>query len=343
MVMCAKALLDGNQSPTREEAAFAIRNNICRCTGYVKIIDAILLAAELFRAGEVPEAPSDWSLGARVPRVDVEEKVTGTGVYPDDIYMDGMLYASAVRSQYPRARVLSIDAAPALALPGVLAVLTAGDVPHNKVGHIQQDWDVMIAQGDVTRCVGDAVCLVVAESEYILKQAKGLVKIQYEPLEPVRNIHEAMAENAPQIHSKGNLCQSRHVTRGDAKTALANSKYTVTQSYKTPFTEHAFLEPECAVAFPYQDGVKVYSTDQGVYDTRKEIAIMLGWEPERIVVENKLVGGRLRRQGGRVRPAPGGAGGIEGRPPRQGEAHPAGVHPLPPQAPRHGGHLHPGL
>ena len=87
-----------------EEAAYAIRNNICRCTGYVKIIDAILLAAELFRKGEVPPAPADWSLGQRVPRVDVEEKVTGTGIYPDDIYLDGMIYGSAVRSQYPRAR-----------------------------------------------------------------------------------------------------------------------------------------------------------------------------------------------------------------------------------------------
>ena len=347
MVMAGKALLDQNPNPTEADIKKAIRGNVCRCTGYKKIIEGIALAGAVLR-GEVKIDPElekgdAFGVGDRAFRTDVRPKVLGYGQYPDDVYMDDMVYASAVRSEYPRARVLSIDAAPALALPGVLAVLTAQDVPNNKVGHIQQDWDVMIAQGDVARCVGDAACLVGAESEYILKQAKGLVKIQYEPLEPVRNIHEAMAENAPQIHSKGNLCQSRHVTRGDAKTALANSKYTVTQSYKTPFTEHAFLEPECAVAFPYQDGVKVYSTDQGVYDTRKEIAIMLGWEPERIVVENKLVGGRLRRQGGRVRPAPGGAGGIEGRPPRQGEAHPAGVHPLPPQAPRHGGHLHPGL
>ena len=108
MVMSAKGLLDTNPSPTREEAAYAIKNNICRCTGYVKIIDGILLAAELFRKGEVPPVPSDWSLGARVPRVDVEEKVTGTGIYPDDVYLDGMIYGSAVRSQYPRARVLAI-------------------------------------------------------------------------------------------------------------------------------------------------------------------------------------------------------------------------------------------
>ena len=99
MVLCAKGLLDENPTPTREEAAYAIRNNICRCTGYVKIIDAILLSAELLRAGRVPEAPTDWSLGARVPRIDVKEKVTGTGLYPDDIYLDGMIYGSAVRSR----------------------------------------------------------------------------------------------------------------------------------------------------------------------------------------------------------------------------------------------------
>ena len=176
-------------------------------------------------------------------------------------------------------------------MPGVLAVLTADDVPHNKVGHLQQDWDVMIAKGDITRCVGDAICLVVAENETVLKQAKELVKVDYEPLEPVRTIQEARAADAPILHPGGNLCQQRHVTRGDARAALAQSKYVVTQSYRTPFTEHAFLEPECAVAFPYKDGVKVYTSDQGVYDTRKEISIMLGWEPERIVVENKLVGG----------------------------------------------------
>lgn len=173
----------------------------------------------------------------------------------------------------------------------MLAVLTAEDVPNNKVGHLQQDWDVMIAKGSITRCVGDAICLVVAETRNTLEKAKKLVKVEYEELKPVTNVHEAMAPDAPKVHSKGNLCQSRHVTRGDAKKALAESKYVVTQKYTTPFTEHAFLEPECAVAFPYKDGVKVYSTDQGVYDTRHEISIMLGWDPERIVVENKLVGG----------------------------------------------------
>ena len=295
MVLSGKALLDVNPNPTEAEIKKAIRGNVCRCTGYKKIIEGIALAGAILRGEQhidpALEEGAAFGVGDRAFRADVRGKVLGTGEYCDDLYLDGMVYASAVRSQYPRARVLDIDAGEALALPGVLAVLTAEDVPHNKVGHIQQDWDVMIAKGDITRCVGDAICLVVAETEEILKQAKALVKIDYEPLEPVRTIRDAMADDAPRIHPNGNLCQQRHVTRGDAKAALAGSKYVVTQSYRTPFTEHAFLEPECAVAFPYKDGVKVYTSDQGVYDTRKEISIMLGWEPERIVVENKLVGG----------------------------------------------------
>ena len=295
MVMAGKALIDRNPDPTEADIRKAIRGNICRCTGYKKIIEGIALTAAILRGDEQidPELEKGdiYGVGDRAFRTDVRGKVLGSGAYCDDIDMEGMVHASAVRSQYPRAKVLDIDASKALALPGVLAVLTAEDVPNNKVGHIQQDWDVMIAKGDITRCVGDAICLVVAEDEKTLAQAKKLIKISYEPLEPVRSIQEAMAENAPKLHPNGNLCQQRHVTRGDAKTALANSKYVVTQSYKTPFTEHAFLEPECAVAFPYKEGVKVYTSDQGVYDTRKEISIMLGWEPDRIVVENKFVGG----------------------------------------------------
>ncbi|MEG2183223.1 MAG: selenium-dependent xanthine dehydrogenase [Cloacibacillus sp.] len=295
MVMAGKALIDVNPDPPEEEIKKAIRGNVCRCTGYKKIIEGIQLAAAILRGERRIESALEeggaFGVGARAFRIDVREKVLGYGEYVDDVEMEGMAHASAVRSQYPRARVIKIDAASARALPGVLAVLTAEDVPHNKVGHIQQDWDVMIAEGSVTRCVGDALCLVVAENEAVLAEAKKLIKIDYEPLEPVRCVSEAMAEGAPLVHEKGNLCQSRHVMRGDAKNALAGSKYVVTESYSTPFTEHAFLEPECAIAFPYKDGVKVYTSDQGVYDTRKEIAIMLGWEPERIVVENKLVGG----------------------------------------------------
>ena len=295
MVMSGKALIDRNPNPTENEIKEAIKGNICRCTGYKKIIEGIDLAAQILRGDkkidEELEKGEDFGVGSNAFRIDVRDKVLGIGEYVDDMELENMLHASAVRTKYPRARVLDIDASEALALEGVVAVYMAEDVPNNKVGHIQQDWDVMIAKGDITRCMGDAICIVVAESEDILKKAKALVKVEYEVLEPVRNIDEAKAENAPKVHPNGNLCQSRHVKRGDAKEAIANSKYTVTETFDTPFTEHAFLEPECAIALPYKDGVKIYSTDQSVFDTRKEVAIMFGWDPERIVVENKLVGG----------------------------------------------------
>ena len=100
MVMCAKGLLDVNPDPTREEIAHALRNNICRCTGYVKIIQAVELAARIIRAGKVPAAPGEWKVGSRVHRLDVREKVLGYGEYADDIYIEGMLHASALRSAH---------------------------------------------------------------------------------------------------------------------------------------------------------------------------------------------------------------------------------------------------
>jgi len=295
MVMAGKALVDKNPNPTEAEIKEAIKGNICRCTGYKKIIEAIDLVAQIKR-GEKQidkelEKGDKFGVGSNAFRIDVREKVLGYGEYVDDVEMEDMLHVSAVRSKYPRARILDIDFSEALAMDGVVAVYTAEDVPNNKVGHLQQDWDVMIPKGEITRFVGDAICLVVAESEDILKKAKALVKVDYEVLEPVRNITEAMAKDAPSIHPNGNLCQSRHVRRGDTETAIKNSKYVITETFDTPFTEHAFLEPECAIAFPYKDGVKIYSSDQSVFDTRKEVAIMFGWDPEKVVVENKLVGG----------------------------------------------------
>lgn len=297
MVMAGKALIDQVPDPSEEEIKYALRGNICRCTGYKKIIEGIQLAAAILRGDAAIDEELEkgengpGGVGSRAFRVDVRKKVLGYGKYPDDIDMEEMVHLSAVRSRYPRARVKKIDASKALAVKGVLGVLTAADVPNNKVGHIQQDWDVMIAEGDITRSVGDAICLVVAETEEILEKAKSLIRIDYEVMKPVCSIKEAMAPNAPKLHPNGNLCQQRHVVRGNAAEALKASAYTVTESFSTPFTEHAFLEPECAVAFPYKDGIKILSTDQGAYDTRKEVAIMFGWEPERIVVENQLIGG----------------------------------------------------
>lgn len=293
MVMCAKGLIDKNPDPTRLEVVAAIRNNICRCTGYKKIIEGILLSAKIFREDlPVHDESGAVNVGQAIQRIDAKEKVLGTGEYPDDIYLDGMVYGSAVRSEYPRAKVLAIHPEEALAMDGVIGVYTADDIPGNvKVGHLKHDWDTMIPVGKVTHYLGDAICLVVAETQEILEQAKLKVKVDYEVLDPVLDPFEAMKPDAPLVHADGNVLAHEHLVRGDADKVIAESKYKVTTHYETPWTEHAFLEPECAVAMPFDDGVFIYSSDQGTYDTQHECCIMLGLPPEKVIVENKLVGG----------------------------------------------------
>ncbi|MBR4869623.1 MAG: selenium-dependent xanthine dehydrogenase, partial [Oscillospiraceae bacterium] len=296
MIISAKGLLDVNSDPTREEAAFAIRNNICRCTGYVKIIDGILLAAKIFREGKLPAAATEeWQIGQRVHRLDVAEKVQGFGVFCDDVYLDGMCYGSAVRSEYARARVLSIDASEALALPGVVGVLTAKDIPGQvMVGHIQKDQPTLIAEGEITHYLGDSVALVCARDMETLEKAKKLVKVEYEVLPAVHNPEEAAAEGAPLVfeNSESNLQAHKYVSRGDAQEAIKNAKHVIHREFSTPWTEHAFLEPECAVAYPTEDGgVMILSSDQSTHTTLHECAAMLGLDHEKCKVQNMLVGG----------------------------------------------------
>lgn len=298
MVMCGKALIDVNPTPTRLEITAAIRNNICRCTGYKKIIDGIALAAELLRDDKpIPVVGGYRGVGEHCQRVNVKTKVLGTGKYTDDlddVDLPGMCYGSAIRSAYPRAVVKAIHTEKAKALPGVVCVLTAEDIPGSvKVGHLKVDWDTLIPVGTTTHYLGDAIVMVAAETPEILAEAKKLVDIEYEELSPLTCAAEALAEGAPLVHPSAgtNILAHEHLIRGDADAVIAASKYKVTHHFETPWTEHAFLEPECAVAMPFDDGVFIYSSDQGIYDTRRETALMLGLPEEKVVVENCFVGG----------------------------------------------------
>jgi CO/xanthine dehydrogenase Mo-binding subunit len=335
MVMSAKALLDANRDPSEADIRKAIRPNICRCTGYVKIVEAIGIAARLFRDNEaVPQREFSGLLGENLHRVDAAAKTLGTGIYVDDLRFEGMLYASALRSAHPRARVLKIDAAEARAHPDCAAVLTAGDVPGNiKIGHLEfiSDYDVMIAAGGITRFIGDALALVVSRRGESLEAIKALVRVDYEALEPLTSPRAAMAEGAPLIHAKEkNILSHEHLVRGDAAAVLAKSKYVVSRHYSVPFTEHAFMEPECAVAVPtgalctvsaekllasivpgppVSDGhggtsksiivegddglpwLTLYSAGQSIFDEQRECSRMLGIPSEKIHVKGQFVGG----------------------------------------------------
>ena len=294
MIMCTKGLLDRNPDPTEEEIKYALRNNYCRCTGYVKIIAAVKLAAKIMRAGKIPAAGADdWLLGSRVHRLDVEEKVLGYGKYPDDYYLDGMCYGTALRSKYPRARVLSIDTTAAKALPGVIDVFTAADIPgENKIGHLKHDQYTMIPVGGLTHYLGDAIALVAAEDMETAEKAKKLIKVEYDVLPAVHNIQEAAAEGAPLVFDEEttNVQAYKHVSRGNAEEAISKAAHVISHHFETPWTEHAFLEPECAVAYIDDDGdVMIISTDQSAYCTLHESSLMLG--TDKVKCQNALVGG----------------------------------------------------
>lgn len=295
MVMCAKALIDKNHDPDEKAIRHAIRNNICRCTGYVKIVKAIRLASEIMSGkDEIKPESVKWKIGERVHRVDVREKVLGEGKYPDDLYVDGMLHASCVRSKYPRAKILSLDITQAEKQEGIVRIFTAKDVPGNKVvGHLCKDWNALIDVDEITNFLGDPIVLIVGETLDAVENAKKFVKIEYEELPFVDSPESAMKEGAPLVHplSPGNLAVEKHVSRGDAEEAIKRSDYVYSAHFSTPFTEHAFLEPECALAVPKGDGVKIYTTDQGVYDTLHETAPFLGLPYDLVEVENCLVGG----------------------------------------------------
>ena len=297
MVVCTKALIDKNNTPTRIECADAIKNNYCRCTGYKKIIDAMMLSAKIMRENlSVSFEDKVMNLGDSDIRVDAIDKTLGTAKYADDIYLDNMIYGSCVRAMYPRARVKSIDIEEAKKVPGVVGIITAKDLPGKMTGHLKQDWFALIDIGDITHSLGDAIVAVYAEDKETLEKAKALVKVEYEVLPAVFDRYEAMKDNAPIVHEeenpKTNILVKKHIKRGDPDTAIKNAKYKVTKTYKTPWTEHAFLEPECAVAMPLQDGgVMLYSSDQSTYDTRRECSNITGLLQEKIIVENSYVGG----------------------------------------------------
>ncbi|MBQ3403970.1 MAG: selenium-dependent xanthine dehydrogenase, partial [Oscillospiraceae bacterium] len=270
----------------------AIKGNVCRCTGYKKIEKAILLAAEFFREGKpVPVQEDSAGINRIFHRIDAGEKVLGLGKYANDIHLPGMLHLRALRPPCARARLVSLDLEKAKKHPDCAGIITAEDVPNNKSGHIVQDWDTLIGVGQISRYVGDAVALVASEKKESLEEIISLIDAKWEELEPVKSPFDALREGAPRIHEDGNVLSMERLKRGDASEAIRTSAFKVTKKYKLPFGEHAFLEPECAVAVPEGDGVRVYTGGQSVYDEQREISHILGLEPEKVRCTSMLVGG----------------------------------------------------
>lgn len=290
------ALVAENPSPTRAQIADALKQHLCRCTGYVKIIDAIEMMARVKRGEPMPEPEQSGRVGTRLDRYRARDFVLGQWAYVDDMTVPGMRHAALRFSDHPRALVRAIDTAPALACPGVERVFTAADIPGERlVGLIARDWPLMVAVGEETRYVGDVLAVVVAADAETARAAAAAINVDYEVRPPVVTPEQGLAADAPRLHPKGNLLSRSSIVRGDVAKALADSAHVVEGEYRTQHIEHLFLEPESCLAEPVvidgQRALHVYSQGQGVFDDRRQIASVLGWDQARVHVQLVSNGG----------------------------------------------------
>ncbi|MEZ5232956.1 MAG: molybdopterin cofactor-binding domain-containing protein [Acidimicrobiales bacterium] len=271
---------------TREDMSRHLGAHLCRCTGYVKVLDAI----EAVAVGKQLEPTRPGGIGSSGVRYQAKELTLGDRGYIDDLRIDGMLHAALHLTAHSRAVVRGIDTAAALAAPGVVAVFTAADIPGAlRVGIIHKDWPVLVPVGGQTSYAGDVLAIVVAETRRQARAAAALVQVDYDVLAPVTDVDAALAEGAPIAvwGTDTNVLSVSQYERGDVDAALAASAHTVHETFQTQRIEHAFLEPESTVAVPDPQAgtLHVYSGGQGVWDDRNDIAALLGLERDRVTVE----------------------------------------------------------
>ena len=284
-----KHLLDKSPDPSRDEIAKAIDAHLCRCTGYVKIIDAVELLARARRGETVAKPQYDGGVGERVARYRGADLALGERPYVADLRRDGMLFGALALSAHPRARVVRIDTSRASAHPGVVAVATYRDVPGDRwYGLIKLDWPGFVAEGEEVRYVGDVIAAVAAVDAHTAQVAADLVEVEYEILPAVTTTEAALAPGAPQVNPKyGNVLSHTKIRRGEVDAALAKSAHVVTGIWSTQRIEHLFLEPESALVEPGDrpGTFKLYSQGQGVFDDRRQCASFLGMDEEDFAVE----------------------------------------------------------
>ncbi len=292
MIVSAHALLQQVTDPTEEEIRTALKNNICRCTGYVKIIDAVKLAARWLHHPEEKIDLSSTGIGKRLLDIDGVAKVKGSLPFADDLYLENMLYGKIVWSEYPHAEILGVETESAKAIAGVAAVLIAKDVPGlNAMGSLKADQPVLCS--DRVRFVGDMVAVVFAETPAQAELAAGLVKVSYRELPGVFSTTAALQTDAPQLHPQGNICNKLVHEVGDVIVGFKEAQLIVEGHFKTPFVEHAYLEPEAGVAFVDEQGIVTVKVPmQGPFEIRQELSAMLGIPKDRVrVIVTPLGGG----------------------------------------------------
>lgn len=290
IVVRAKALID-KKGPalTRDETARHLGAHLCRCTGYIKILDAIQDLAAGTKL--VPNAPK--GVGSRGIKYEAEALAAGVRPFIDDMVVDGLLYGALKLSDHARADVVIIDTAAALATEGVVAVFTAADIPGEmRVGLIHKDWPVMIPEGGRTSYLGDVLAVVVAQDRTTAIRAAGLLRVEYQVHKPKTDPIRVVVDEEDAVWGlKGNVLSTSSYQRGAVDAAIETSAHVVKETFQTQRVEHAFLEPESTLAVPTDDGLYVYTGGQGIWDDRNDIARVLGVDPNVITTELVSNGG----------------------------------------------------
>ncbi|MFH0880679.1 MAG: molybdopterin-dependent oxidoreductase [Lentisphaerota bacterium] len=294
MIMAIKALLDQNSEPTLEEVKTHLTrsNTICRCTGYISIFEAARLASRWMTGKELmPDPIGEEKVGHPQRLESARRIVTGKLFYGDDLYPQGVLHGKILWAAHPHANILSVDTSEAEKMPGIVAVLTAKDIPgKNQCGVVFRDMPALADKKVIF--IGDPVASVFAETPELATAALEVIRVEYEVLQGVFSPQEAAMPGAPRIKENGNLCHKAAIVRGDVAEAFSNCDVIVEDDYSTPFVEHGFLEPEAGLAFVTEEGTLVVQlASQTVFDDRAQLVDILNLPEEKIRVIQLPVGG----------------------------------------------------
>jgi xanthine dehydrogenase molybdenum-binding subunit len=347
IVVRAASLIEHGKSGDRDAVAKALDGHLCRCTGYVRIIDAIQTAGEVMGGGALPAEPrrhhffgEDFGLsrdpafaenakpgsgiGHSIARQGGVAQTLGEKPFVDDMRVPGMLHGAMVPTKHARARIVKIHTDRARAMPGVVRVFTAADVPGSRgIGLTNPDQPVFVAEGEITCCVADFLAMVVADTQFHARQAAAAVDVEYEVLEPITDPFEALKPGAIQVHGPGTfrpgpnqLAPITAYARGDVESAFATATHVIEATFQTQLVEIAFLEPEACLAIPgtlapsrsvpshsapshpapaqpasVTPLVVVHTDSQGSVHDRPQIASVLGLDPDCVEIALAASGG----------------------------------------------------
>jgi xanthine dehydrogenase molybdenum-binding subunit len=298
-IMTASALIESNPDPTEAEIRKALKDTLCRCAGYPTIIRSIQAAADNIRSGnpmaepKLPLPSKMRVIGQVVARPDAVDKVDGSAKFTDDYSFPDMLYGATLRAGTPHAVLHKLDISVASMAEGVVRVLTAEDIP-GEINHglVIKDWPALVGISEKVRYVGDAVALVAADTLENAQRALDLIEVEYEELPVVSDPVQARETGSADIHEDGNLLKHIKVRKGDLEAGFEEADIILEDTYHTAITEHAFLEPECAIARLTDEGrIEIHVGSQIPYADRSQIARCLGMADDEIRVIGTLIGG----------------------------------------------------